>query len=106
MKVIIIGSGNVATILGKKISGSGHEIIQVAGRNVEKVKALSSLFKADYTTNLQDLSALADIYIICVADHAISGVVKELKLNNKLVVHNAAAVSKELLDGSSDNSGV
>ncbi len=37
MKVVIIGAGNVATVLGKKILEAGHEILQVVGRNLEKL---------------------------------------------------------------------
>jgi predicted short-subunit dehydrogenase-like oxidoreductase (DUF2520 family) len=106
MKVIIIGSGNVATVLGRKIVEAGHEIIQVAGRNLQKVIALSSSLKAGYTTNFLEISMLADIYIISVSDVAISEVAALLKLNNKLVVHTAAAVSKDVLAESSENYGV
>lgn len=41
MKVVIIGTGNTATVLGKKISEAGNEIIQVAGRNFERTNLFS-----------------------------------------------------------------
>ena len=106
MKVVIIGSGNVATVIGRKISVSGHEIVQVAGRNTEKVDALASSLKTGYTTNLTEISTLGDIYIISVSDAAISAVASQLQLNNKLVVHTAAAVSKEVLAEASSTYGV
>lgn len=106
MKVVIIGSGNVATVFGKKIMAASHEIIQVAGRNVEKVAELASLLKADYTTSLANISKAADLYIISVSDSAISPVAGQLHFNEKLVVHTAAAVSKNVLSGCSHSFGV
>jgi predicted short-subunit dehydrogenase-like oxidoreductase (DUF2520 family) len=106
MKVVIIGSGNVATVFGKKMSGAGHKIIQIAGRNVERVKELSSYFKIDYTTDLSHINPSADIYIISVSDSAISSVAKEIKFKKKLVVHTAAAVSKDVLSNCSGSFGV
>ncbi len=106
MKVVIVGSGNVATVFGKKMSCEGHEIIQVIGRNLERVKELASYFKADFTTSLFEISQSADLYIIAVSDAAISSVVKEIKLHEKLLVHTAGAVSKEVLSTCSDSYGV
>lgn len=106
MKVVIIGSGNVATVLGRKILKSEHEIIQVAGRNREEVAALASALNAGYTTDFTEMSLLADIYIICVSDLAISSVASRLQLDDKVVVHTAAAVSKEVLAHASTHYGV
>lgn len=106
MKVVIIGSGNVATVFGKKMLNAGHEIIQVAGRNIEKVTKLASYIKASYTTDLSCINPEADIYIISVSDSAIQSVASQLRLNRKIVVHTAAAVSKNVLSVCSDNFGV
>ena len=97
MKVVIIGSGNVATVLGNKIAGAGHEIVQVAGRNAEKVSSLACSLKTACTTNLFDINLLADVYLIAVTDAAIEKIASILKLNNQLVLHTAASVSKEIL---------
>jgi predicted short-subunit dehydrogenase-like oxidoreductase (DUF2520 family) len=106
MKVVIVGSGNVATVLGKKISLTTHEVIQIAGRNEENVKALASDLNAGYTTNLLEVSPSADLYIISVSDSSIISVARQLKLDNRTVVHTAAAVSREVLAASSNSYGV
>jgi predicted short-subunit dehydrogenase-like oxidoreductase (DUF2520 family) len=106
MKVVIIGSGNVATVIGRKILAGGHQILQVAGRNVEKLKTLSSHLNTAYTANLNEVNLLADIYIISVSDNAIGLITPQLKLNNKVVVHTAAAVSKDVLCVCTDHFGV
>jgi len=49
---------------------------------------------------------LADIYIISVSDSAIHTVAAELRLKDRIIVHTAAAVSKDVLAVSSENYGV
>jgi len=106
MKVVIIGTGNVATVLGRKIVEAGHEIVQVIGRNQDNLTLIASLLNAAATSNIYGINLLADLYIITVSDSAIQAVVKELKLNDHLVVHTAGAVSKEMLATCSVNYGV
>lgn len=106
MKLVIIGSGNVATVLSKKIIQAEHEIIQVAGRNVETVRALASYLNVSYTTNLRNISQLADLYVIAVSDAAIANVASDLKLNQQIVVHTAGAVPAGALNVCSANYGV
>ena len=106
MKVVIIGTGNVATVLGKRIQEAGHEIIQVIGRHFEKVNSLATQLHTGSAYNVRYINLWADIYIIAVSDTAISTVASQLKLNNKIVVHTAAAVSKDVLAGCSENYGV
>jgi len=106
MKVVIIGSGNVATVLGKKILSAGHEITQVVGRNIKNVTTLSSTLNSASCYNMLNINTSSDIYIISVSDSSITGVAEQLILNDKLVVHTAAAVSKDVLANSSLNYGV
>lgn len=106
MKVVIIGTGNAATILGKKIQEAGHEIIQVIGRNFEKANHLASQLHTGSAYNVRYINLWADIYIIAVSDTAIPAVALQLKLGDKIVVHTAAAVSKDVLAGCSENFGV
>ncbi|MDQ6812276.1 MAG: NAD(P)-binding domain-containing protein, partial [Bacteroidota bacterium] len=80
MKVVIIGSGNVATVLARKIAATEHEIIQIAARNIDKAIELSSFLKTTYTTNFVNINRLADIYVIAVSDQAVATVAGQLKL--------------------------
>jgi len=106
MKIVIIGTGNVATVLGKKILEAGHEIMQLAGRNFEKTNFLASQLYCNPVYNTHYLTLSADIYIIAVSDSSIQSVATQLKLKDKIVVHTAAAVSKNVLAASSENFGV
>ena len=106
MKVVIIGSGNVAGVLGKKIIEAGHAIIEVVGRNKTAVSVLAKSFNAKPTFSINTVTTLADIYIIAVADHAIQQIADELRVNDKLVLHTAAAIPMNVLSLCSDRYGV
>lgn len=104
MKAVIIGSGNTATVLGRKIKAAEHTILQVTGRNAAAVAALAAELECNGSTNGIDSSA--DIYIVAIADKALPEVHEWLRLDKKLVVHTAAAVPANVLEKASRNYGV
>src|SRR5687767_5841562 len=106
MKVVLIGTGNVATVLGKKMLAAEHDILQVYGRQALPAEILADILHATHTNDLATLNPGADIYIIAVSDAAIAPLAGQLQLHNKLVVHTAGAVSKEVLKPCTTNYGV
>lgn len=107
MRIVIIGTGNVATVLGKKIRAAGHEIVQVVGRSAKAAHILAEQLGAAYTTSTSQLDQSASLYMVAVADAAIASVAATLPLhNNKLVVHTAGSVSKEVLKAASNRYGI
>lgn len=106
MQVVLIGSGNAATVLGKLILRSGHQIIQVVGKNLHSATVLSMQLNATASNNFSEINREAELYIIAVSDNAIASVAQQLRLQNKLVVHTAGSVSKEVLKNVSDHYGV
>lgn len=107
MRITIIGTGNTATVLGKKIRAAGHTIVQVVGRSAKAAHILAEQLGAAYTTSTSQLDQSAGLYIIAVADAAIEAVASSLPLpHNKLVVHTAGSVSKEVLKAASDRYGI
>lgn len=106
MRIVIIGTGNVATILGKKLLAAEHEIIQVCGRNELAVEELADTLHTTATTNLAQPDPSADVYLLALSDKAIAGVAAGLKLQNQLVVHTAGSVSKDVLKTCSHHYGI
>lgn len=106
MRTVIIGSGNTATILAKKFLLSGHEVLQVLGRNQQSVSELAGVLKCPFTTDPGQADRSADIYVMAVADDAIAEVAGRLHLDKKLVVHTAGSVSKDVLQVCSLNYGI
>jgi predicted short-subunit dehydrogenase-like oxidoreductase (DUF2520 family) len=106
LRIVIIGTGNVATILGKRFLAADHEIVQVCGRNPLHAEELADMLSATFSTDLKQPDLSADMYVLAVTDTAIASVASALRLDKKLVVHTAGAVSKDVLSDCSKNYGV
>jgi predicted short-subunit dehydrogenase-like oxidoreductase (DUF2520 family) len=92
IRVILLGSGNVATHLFQAFSKvSEVEVVQVFSRTLSK----------DFPENIQtsDIEQIsqADVYIICVSDNAIATISKQLQFENRLVVHTSGSTDFDVL---------
>jgi predicted short-subunit dehydrogenase-like oxidoreductase (DUF2520 family) len=106
MKVVIIGSGNVATVLGRRMLAAGHEISQVISRNEEHASLLADKLKCSYASALEQIQQDSDFYVIAVSDSSLPEIANTLFLDKKLVVHTAGSVPKDVLRNVSRNYGV
>jgi predicted short-subunit dehydrogenase-like oxidoreductase (DUF2520 family) len=106
MNVVMIGTGNVANVLGRKIKAAGHTILQVISRNIEHAYALADVLGAGSNNYFSAVRPDADIYIIAVLDDAITEIAAQLLINDGIVVHTAGAVSKNILEKSATSFGV
>lgn len=103
----MIGTGNTANVLGRKILKSGHHILQVVGRNTAHAKALSVLLHAPSFCDFSDITDDADIYIIAVSDAALADIHNLMPEKKQgIVVHTAGAVGKCVLIKVSQHYGV
>jgi predicted short-subunit dehydrogenase-like oxidoreductase (DUF2520 family) len=106
MNIVIIGTGNTATVLGRKLKSAGHKILQVYGRNSAEASALAYELGTESTNYWNVVNRNADLYILAVSDIAVEEVFHELQLIDKTIVHTAASVSKDVLKGNSEHYGV
>src|SRR5688572_9924724 len=106
MKVVIVGTGNVATVLGKVIQNAGHKIMQVLGRNEHNAKMLADIFGCQSGNDIATAYQDADVYLFAISDNALHHLYQNVHLGNKLVVHTAGSVSKDVLNNISRNYGV
>lgn len=106
MNIVIIGTGNTATILGRKLKKAGHNIVQVFGRDSTAASALAYELDTESTNYWNVVNRNADMYILAVSDIAVEEVFQELQLSDKTVVHTAAAVPLHALKGKTDHYGV
>lgn len=106
MKIALIGSGNVATVLGRLMVSKQHTILQVISRDIQHAHTLAQEFGANFTdfSGKPDLSA--DIFILAVADQALEHLFTQQEMGNKLVLHTAGSASIEVLKKMSNNYGV
>ena len=106
MKVVIIGSGNVATVLSRLLIKKGHSILQVMSRNIDNARILADELNVNYSDLHGQPDEGADIVILAVSDFVVMEGLPQLNFHNKLVVHTAGSVSKEVLSSLSTNYGV
>lgn len=96
-RIVIIGTGNVAEAFAKAFYKKGLKILQVIGRNPEKVSRLSDMVNAESEVNFQNINPSADFYLIAVSDDAIETVALEIPEVNGIVAHTSGAMSIEVL---------
>jgi predicted short-subunit dehydrogenase-like oxidoreductase (DUF2520 family) len=106
MNIVIIGTGNAATVLGKKFKEAGHRIVQVFGRDASAASKLAYQFDTESTNYWSVIRKDADFYLVAVADDAIIDVAKHVHVPGKLLAHTAASVGKDVLKSMSHHYGV
>ena len=97
MRLIIIGSGNVATHLSMAILKAGHSIAGVCGRNFEHTAELAKRLNTKSFDNISTIPTDADIYLISVSDDNISDVASQMPNVKGIVAHTAGSVPISVL---------
>jgi len=96
MKIVIIGSGNVAYHLAKAFTQNNIEDSQIFGRNEVELNKISEELNIPYSTKeLAD----ADLYLISVSDSAVEQVSDLIKTEKALVAHTSGSLPIETLNG-------
>ncbi|MFM6926134.1 MAG: Rossmann-like and DUF2520 domain-containing protein [Ferruginibacter sp.] len=106
MQIVIIGSGNVASVLGRLCKQNGHRVLQVISRNAQHAKMLAEELHCDHADYQGNINMQAELYLVAVADTALFDLNKDFSLGNKLILHTAGSVSKQVLQNISVNYGV
>lgn len=114
MKIVFLGSGNVATHLSQALNhersnmDSPNEVVQVYSPTAENAKMLAEKLSCGYCSDIKDVDVNADIYVCSVKDSVQQRVWQELKnhfvdsgidVAKKIVVHTAGALAMDGEDG-------
>lgn len=105
MDVVIIGAGNVGTHMAKALKGVGVSVVQIVSRTMKSAVELASEVGCAFATDLHDINTNADIYILCVADCAISPILRQLHLGKKLIVHTSGSIGINVFYDYAENYG-
>lgn len=108
MKIVFIGSGNLATHLSLALQAVGEEIIQVFSRTEEHAKELAVRLDCSYTANIDEIDKKAQVYIFSVKDDAISKIAAAVCPDrpDALFIHTAGSVPMEIFKGYASHYGV
>lgn len=106
MKTVILGSGNVATILGKALSEVGYDIAQVWSRNKKHAESLATVFQAQPIDDLKQIDPTADLYIIAVSDDGIQTLLSQINPYKGIVVHTSGSTPMDIFKNKFSRYGV
>lgn len=106
MNISVIGSGNVAFVLGQLFKKNNYSINEVVGRNATAVQQLAEKLNARICPDINSIDKSSDIYILAVKDDAVGAVAAQLQLNDKILVHTCGSVPINVLSTASVNYGV
>jgi predicted short-subunit dehydrogenase-like oxidoreductase (DUF2520 family) len=106
MKIVLLGSGNVATHLGLVLQKAGNTIIQVWSQHQAHADELAALLNAVGTMDILQITPDADLYILAVKDDAISKIATKLSLTDQLIIHTSGSTDIHILEGVSKKFGV
>jgi predicted short-subunit dehydrogenase-like oxidoreductase (DUF2520 family) len=99
MNITLVGSGNAATVLGRKCLAAGHAVHQVLSRNEQAASNLASLLCSVTSGPLQQaILPNTDLILLTVPDHAIESTAAQLTVNDSaILLHVAGSVSIHVL---------
>ncbi len=107
--VTLIGSGNVATHLGKALKKAGLFIDCVYSRTKDNAASLARMLNSSYTDKIEEIYSKSDLYIISVSDSVIEKVARNLrdKLGRSIsVVHSSGVTPSTILSSYFESYGV
>ncbi len=93
MDIVLIGSGNVATVLGRKSLAAGHRILQVYSSQEIHANLLSRRLGVNATTSISGIERKADLMIIALRDQAIAPFMHAFGYSDAPLAHTAGALS-------------
>lgn len=108
IQVIFIGAGNLATNLAKALYHKGFRIVQIYSRTEESARALAKQVEAEFTTDLQNISKEAKLYVVSLKDTAFVELIPQITAGkqNALLVHTAGSIPMNIWEGYAERYGV
>lgn len=108
MKIVIIGSGNLATQLALALKDVNHSIVQIFSRTASHAQELADKIGCAYTASLESVQKDADIYILAVKDDALSTLAAALCAirPNALFLHTAGSMPMSVFQDHATSFGV
>ena len=108
MKIVMIGSGNLATQLSLALKDAGQEIVQIFSRTATHAQLLAEQIGCGYSTSVGAILRDADIYILSVKDDALSTLAAAVCNSRQqgLFLHTAGSMPMDLFKGHALQYGV
>ncbi len=105
-KIVILGSGNVASHLGHAYKQAGREVLQVYSRHIAHAQKLADQLACGCTDSPEALHPEADAYVMAITDDAIEETAASFPFKDKLLVHTSGTTPMDALRDGSSRHGV
>ncbi len=106
MKIIFLGSGNLATRLALEMQKKGMRIGQVYSHTPENAERLAACLDCHWTIDPEAVETDADLYVFSLKDTVFADVIARIPPNNGLWVHTAGSIPMDIFSGYTANYGV
>ena len=107
MKLVFIGSGNVATQLGLALQSKGITISQIYSRTESNAKDLADRLECEYTSDIEEINRHADIYIYALKDSSLGNFLRKFSLPEGAIhIHTAGSIHISDFEGFTSKFGV
>jgi predicted short-subunit dehydrogenase-like oxidoreductase (DUF2520 family) len=105
ISVSVIGSGNVAWHLTKRLFACGYSIPCVFSRNLSHAKLLAEQVNAKAVDNITVIP-YSDLYLFSIKDDAYRKIISDFPRTTAICVHTSGSLEMNILGKISDNHGV
>ena len=102
-KIVLIGSGNVATNIGVALKKKGYKIMQVWSYSLKNAKILANKLDCNFTSSLSKLMH-ADLYIISIKDDNIIQLLENIP--DIPIVHTSGGIGMDVFKKKFNTYGV
>ena len=98
VRIVLVGSGNLATQTALALSEAANPPVQVWSRNAEHAERLASMLPgATATDRTEELLCDADLYLLAVSDHALESVAATFPPTSGIWAHTAGSMPMDTL---------
>jgi predicted short-subunit dehydrogenase-like oxidoreductase (DUF2520 family) len=106
LRISMVGTGNVSTVLGRLLLRTGHSIVSVSGRDKTRTEELAAEWGSESRFDFDVSDLEADFCILAVSDQAVRDSASWLRAGQTTTLHTAGSVHMEALKGSAVRYGV
>jgi predicted short-subunit dehydrogenase-like oxidoreductase (DUF2520 family) len=106
MRIVLLGTGNLATRLGLSLLAKNGAVVQVYGRNTARATTLAHLLGCPWTTDKSKILLDADLYLLAVTEEGIPELLQDAPIRHRLLVHTSGSVAMDVLAPFTDDYGV
>lgn len=106
MTYYIVGTGNIAWLMGTRLSKAGHSCLGIYGRNTDESQKLAAKINAPALADIKDIQDDADACILAISDHSIIEVAANFNFVDTTLIHTAGSLSRMILEPYAKRAGV